>query len=77
MEQVIAKVRSVTANILKVDESAIELPTKFRADLGADSINLIEIAMALESEFEIMLDDDEVSSIVTVEDAVNYILRHM
>ena len=45
-------------------------------DLGADSINLVEIAMALESEFDVTLDDDEIGNIVAVEDAVKYIQKH-
>lgn len=76
MEEVLLRVRSVVAKILRVDEGRIELSTRFKADLGADSINLVEIAMALENEFDIMLDDDEVGSIVSVDDAVKYILKH-
>ena len=76
MQQVLDKVRAITAKVLKVDENTIEMSTRFKADLGADSINLVEIAMALESEFSVTLDDDEVSSIVTVQDAINYILGH-
>ncbi|KAF0197961.1 MAG: acyl carrier protein [Bacillota bacterium] len=76
MDDVINRVRSVTARILRVDEHRIEMGTRFKADLGADSINLVEIAMALESEFDVTLDDDEVGSIVAVEDAVRYIQKH-
>jgi len=76
MEEVFSRVRMVTARILRVDEDRIELATRFKADLGADSINLVEIAMALENEFDVTLDDDEVGSIIAVSDAVRYILNH-
>lgn len=76
MDDVFSRVRSVTARVLRVDEDRIEMGTRFKADLGADSINLVEIAMALESEFDVTLDDDEVGSIVAVEDAVRYIQKH-
>lgn len=77
MNDVFARVRTVTARILRLDPSKIELDSRFRADLGADSINLIEIAMGLEQELDITLDDDEVAQIVTVSDAVRYIEKHI
>lgn len=76
MQEILDRVRAVTANVLKIDVGGITLESRFRHDLGADSINLVEIAMALESEFDIMLEDDEVSNIVSVKDAVNYISGH-
>lgn len=77
MDDVFARVRTVTARILRLDPSKIELNSRFRDDLGADSINLIEIAMGLEQELDITLDDDEVAQIVTVSDAVRYIEKHI
>lgn len=77
MDDVFARVRTVTARILRLDPSKIELDSRFRADLGADSINLIEIAMGLEQELDITLDDDEVAQIVTVSDAVRSIEKHI
>lgn len=77
MEDIFARVRAVTARILRLDPSKVELSSRFRADLGADSINLIEIAMGLEQELDITLDDDEVAQIVTVSDAVRYIEKHV
>ncbi len=77
MEDIFARVRAVTARVLRMDPSRIDLDSRFRVDLGADSINLIEIAMGLEQELDITLDDDEVANIVTVEDAVRYIAKHI
>jgi len=76
MDDIFNRVRSVTARVLRVDENRIEMVTRFKVDLGADSINLVEIAMALESEFDVTLDDDEIGNIVAVEDAVKYIQKH-
>lgn len=76
MDDIFKRVRSVTARVLRVDENRIEMVTSFKVDLGADSINLVEIAMALESEFDVTLDDDEIGNIVAVEDAVKYIQKH-
>lgn len=76
MEDILQRVRAVVARVLRLDEAKIELESRFRADLGADSINLVEIAMSLEQEFDITLDDDEVGNIVSVQDAVKYILKH-
>ncbi|MBT9176107.1 MAG: Acyl carrier protein [Firmicutes bacterium] len=77
MEDIFTRVRAVTARILRIDAGKIDLDSRFRADLGADSINLIEIAMAMEQELDITLDDDEVANIVTVRDAVRHIEKHI
>ncbi|MBS3872582.1 MAG: acyl carrier protein [Firmicutes bacterium] len=75
MKDVFAIVRRITARILRVDEARVEMGSRFKQDLAADSINLVEIAMAIEQEFDITLEDDEVTNITTVADAVNYILK--
>ena len=77
VKDIFATVAEVTARVLRVDQDKVELDSRFKADLGADSINLVEIAMALELEFGITLEDDEVSGITTVEDAVRYIQKHV
>ncbi len=77
MEELFARVRVVTARVLHLDIDKIAWDSRFRADLGADSINLIEIAMAMEQELGITLDDDEVASIVTVRDTVQFIEKHL
>lgn len=76
MQDILERVRQATVAVLKVKADDVSLDSRFRADLGADSINLVEIAMALEAEFDILLEDDEVTGIVTVRDAVNYIAGH-
>ena len=76
MQDIFERVRKATVAVLGVDADLVTLGSRFRADLGADSINLVEIAMAIEAEFDILLEDDEVASIVTVQDAVTYIAGH-
>ncbi|HSL93744.1 MAG TPA: acyl carrier protein [Bacillota bacterium] len=76
MQDILNRVRQATVAVLKINAEEITLESRFRADLGADSINLVEIAMALESEFDIILEDDEVTNIVTVQDAVTFISGH-
>ncbi|MDP3058306.1 MAG: acyl carrier protein [bacterium] len=77
MEHIFSKVRAVVANILRVNEEQITLETNFKKDLGADSISLIEIAMALESEFGIVLQDEDVTAINTVDDAVKRVANYL
>jgi len=77
MQDVFSTVRSIVARILRVEEARVELGSRFKQDLGADSINLVEIAMALEQEFEITLEDEEVANISTVEAAVKYIVKKL
>lgn len=56
-----------------IEESDINLETSFMDDLNADSLDLVELIMSLEDEFELEIEDEEVESIKTVGDAVEYI----
>lgn len=56
-----------------IDEDEIKLETSFRDDLNADSLDLVELIMSLEDEFDLEIEDEEVDSIKTVGDAVEYI----
>lgn len=69
---VLEKVKSLLAEQFSVEEDSITMDTKFE-DLGADSLDLVEMVMALEEEFDIQIDDEEVEKIATVGDVVNYI----
>ena len=66
-------VRKIIAEQLDRDESDITLDSSFINDLEADSLNMVELMMALEEEFDIEISDDEAEKISTVGDAVNYI----
>lgn len=67
---VFEKVKKIIAKELNVDESKITLETRFAEDLNADSLDAIELVMALEEEFDIQVEDDAAQNIKTVGDIV-------
>lgn len=69
-------VKKIIEEQLGVDESEIRLNSAFVEDLGADSLDVVELIMAFESEFDIEIPDEDVEGIETVDDAVNYIKEH-
>lgn len=66
-------VKSVVAEQLGVDESEITMESSFNDDLEADSLDIVELMMALEDEFKIEISDDEAGKISTIGDVVEYI----
>ena len=70
------KVRQVVVDQLGVDESDVVLSASFVDDLGADSLDTVELVMALEEEFGCDIPDDEAEKITTVQQAVDYINNH-
>ena len=67
------KLKEIIAEQLSVDEADIELSTSFKDDLGADALDLFELVMALEEEYDCAIPSDDLSSILTVEDVVKYL----
>ncbi len=67
------KVKNVLVEQLGVDESEITMESSFVDDLGADSLDIVELIMGLETEFDIEIPDEDAEKISTVGDAVNYI----
>ena len=67
------RVKSVIVDQLGADESAITMDASFVDDLGADSLDIVELIMGLETEFDIEIPDEEAEKISTGGDAVNYI----
>lgn len=67
------KIKMIISEQFSIDEEEITMETSFKDDLNADSLDLVELIMALEDEFELQVDDGEVENILTVGDAVNYI----
>lgn len=70
------KIREIVSEQLGIDESTIKLDTVFVDDLGADSLDVVELIMALEEAFDMEIPDTEAEKIVTVGDAVDYIKNH-
>ncbi len=77
MADVFAKVRKVIEGELGRKEEEIHLESTFVEDLGADSLDLVELVMHLEEEFSIQIPDDDVEKLKTVGDAVNYIQKKL
>ncbi len=66
------KIKAIVVEQLGVDESEVTMEASFIDDLGADSLDLVELIMALEEEFDIEIPDEEAEKLKTVGDAVNY-----
>jgi acyl carrier protein len=73
-EEILAKVKGVVAEKLNVGEDQVTADAKFVEDLGADSLDQVELIMALEDEFEMKIPEEEAEQLVTVGAAVNYIV---
>lgn len=67
------KLKKIIADVLNVDENEITLDTKFVDDLGADSLDVFQIIMGIEEEFDIEIAAEDAESIVTVGDAIEKI----
>lgn len=70
------KVKSIIAEQLGIEEADITLESSFIEDLGADSLDIVELVMALEEEFDLVIPDEDAEKIRTVGEAVNYIKEH-
>jgi len=70
------KVKEIIVERLSVDEKDVTEDASFIDDLGADSLDTVELVMALEEEFGLEIPDEEAEKIVTVGDAVKYIESH-
>jgi acyl carrier protein len=70
------RVRAIVADRLGVDEDKVEMESDFIGDLNADSLDLVEVIMAMEQEFDLEIKDEDAENIRTVADAVHYIDEH-
>jgi len=71
-----ATIISLTAKQLGIGEDEISLDSNFMDDLGADSLDTVELVMLMEDEFGIEIPDDEVETMYTVKEMLNYITMH-
>jgi acyl carrier protein len=76
MSEIEQKVKSIIVEQLGVDEDEVTLDASFTDDLGADSLDIVELVMALEEEFSIEIPDEEAENIGRVREAVDYIQKH-
>jgi acyl carrier protein len=72
-ETTLEKVQKVVCNVLKANEAEVTLTASFQDDLGADSLDVVELVMALEEEFGLDIPDSDVAQLKTVGEAVAYI----
>ncbi len=74
-DEVAKKVEDIIIDKLNVDASEVEDEANFTLDLGADSLDTVELIMEFEKEFDIKIEDDEAQKIQTVGDAVDHVLE--
>lgn len=77
VEKVTKRLKEIIAEQLGISEEEIVPEASFVDDLGADSLDLVELIMALEEEFDTEISDEEAEKIQTVQDAINYIAENI
>lgn len=76
-EQILEKIKEILTDQLGLDEDDITMDANFIDDLNADSLDIVELVMALEQEFDMQIPDEDAERITTVGDAVNYIRSNL
>ena len=74
-QEILSKVKEMVASQLGKPEDEITLESSFIEDLGADSLDLVELIMSMEDEFGLEISDEDAESIITLQDAVNFIVE--
>ncbi|BAN35354.1 acyl carrier protein [Sulfuricella sp. T08] len=77
MENIEQRVKKIVAEQLGVNEAEVKIESSFVDDLGADSLDTVELVMALEEEFDCEIPDEEAEKITTVKQAVDYVNGHL
>jgi acyl carrier protein len=77
MADTYAEVKAIIVDLLGVDESRVVPGARFREDLEADSLDLVELIMAFEDKFGGEISDEDAQKITTVDEAVKYVETHM
>ena len=76
-EEVFEKVKAIIVEQLGVAEASVEMEASFIDDLGADSLDIVELVMALEEEFDMEIPDSDAEKVVSVGDVVEYIKENV
>jgi len=76
MDKIAEKVKEIVVDQLGCDEAEVTLEAAFIDDLGADSLDIVELIMALEEEFDLEIPDEDAEKIKTVGNVVDYIKKH-
>jgi acyl carrier protein len=76
MENIEPRVKKIVAEQLGVNEADVKIESSFVNDLGADSLDTVELVMALEEEFECEIPDEDAEKITTVQQAIDYVKAH-
>ena len=77
MENIEPRVKKIVAEQLGVNEAYVKIESSFVNDLGADSLDTVELVMALEEEFECEIPDEDAEKITTVQQAIDYVKAHV
>ena len=75
-EEIFGKIKEIIIDQLGVEEDTITSNSSFIDDLGADSLDIVELIMAIEEEFDLEIPDSEAEKVATVNDVVEYIAQH-
>jgi acyl carrier protein len=75
-KELVEKVRQIISEQLGIDEADITPSASFIGDLKADSLDQVELVMALEEAFDLAIDDEDAEKIVRVQDAIDYVEKH-
>jgi acyl carrier protein len=76
-DELLKKMKTIVADKLSISEEQVSADASFIEDLGADSLDTVELVMALEDEFKLDIPDDEAEKLTTVGKAMDYILGHV
>jgi len=71
------KIKEIIAEQLGLREEEIQKEANFLEDLGADSLDIVELIMAMEEEFELEIPDEDAEKILTVQDSIGYVVEHI
>jgi acyl carrier protein len=75
-KEIVEKVKQIISEQLGVDEAEVTPSASFTDDLGADSLDQVELVMALEEAFDLSIGDEDTEKILTVQDAIDYVDKH-